>query len=99
MEKNKKCDAFNPPKHIKLTVKNFADDLCLKEGQLGRWRLVNSENRTTIIATERDKISWTAGDDFALQFQFPEKISKKLLKEIPQYLSVSLPLIWKRGKP
>ncbi len=72
---------FNPSKNIELTVKNFADDLGLGEGELGGWRLVNSENRTTTIATEGDRISWTAGD-FALQFQFPEKLARNLFQTI-----------------
>lgn len=77
-----KYTTFNAPKHIKLTVKNFSDALNLKEGELGRWRIVNTENRTTILATKGDTISWTAGDDIALQFQFPERLSKRLFEVI-----------------
>lgn len=73
---------FNPQKNIQLTVKNFSDELGLDEGELGGWRLVNSENRTAIIATEGDRISWTAGQDFALQFQFPEKLARNLFQTV-----------------
>lgn len=77
-----KTTKLNPPKHVELTVKNFSEELDLKENDLGGWRLVNSENRTVIIATEGDRISWTAGNDQSLQLQFPEKMAKRLFKVI-----------------
>lgn len=76
-----KGNVLNPPKLIELTVKDFSDDLGLEEGQLGKWRLVDTDNRTLIIVTEGDKISWTAGQS-DLQFQFPEKLSRRLFNTV-----------------
>lgn len=72
---------LNPPKLVELTVKDFSDDLGLDDDQLGRWRLVDANNRTLIIATEGDKISWTAGES-DLQFQFPEKLSRRIFRRV-----------------